>query len=202
MHLASRAASRLVIASLATLPIACEPPTVLARFSTVQPLGDAGSTLSTTRSATELVAALSKELDRRGFLLVDHGEARTGVQVYVFRGSRSSAPVVSQVANQATARTIELGSVFYAIVQPLPAGVNPSGARLLLFGKPTVNGADLCSDADARLTEFSYRCKDVVVEEGSSQRANITGREETDVVRGVLLTLTAVLPPSDGVPLP
>jgi hypothetical protein len=181
--------------------MACEPPTVLARFSTVQPLGDAGSTLSTARSAADLVAAVSKELERRGFLLVDKGETRTGVQVYVFRGSRSSATVVTEAANQVGIRTIELGSVFYALVQPIPAGVNPSGARLFLFGKPTVNGADLCSDVDARLIEFGYQCKDVAVEEGSSFRASITGREETDVVRGVLLTLTATLPPVEGVPL-
>jgi hypothetical protein len=91
---------------------------------------------------------------------------------------------------------------FYAIVRPLTAGVNPSGARLFLFGKPTVNGADLCSDVDARLSYFGYRCKDLRVDAESSLRASITGQEETDVVRGVLLTLAAVLPPIDGASLP
>jgi hypothetical protein len=116
----------MALACLAALPAASEPPTVMARFSTVQRLGDAGSTLRTQRPGAELIAALTKEMAGRGFALVDRGETRNGVEAYVFRGTRSSATVVTATPSDLGSSTFDFGSVFYAIVRPIPRGVNPA----------------------------------------------------------------------------
>jgi hypothetical protein len=161
--------------------------TTAVRYSTVQTLGPNRSALVLSGPREQVFAAINRELTRRGFPVASHLAGASGAEVYVFRGARTNTTVVSaDIGLYAQgSRSYEFGSVFFAIFREAPSGVS-----LFLFGKPTINGMDACSESDAMLTEFNYHCYDAPFLDGAGVGANASGRAELDVVTGVLTLLS------------
>ncbi|HEX7603180.1 MAG TPA: hypothetical protein VF316_16295 [Polyangiaceae bacterium] len=135
--------------------------------------------------ASQLVAALHAEFAARGSPLADQRQAPNGDTVYVYKGRRTAITSVSATRTIITSQTYQIGSWFAVRVATTPGGV-----RLSAIGKPTVNGVEVCSDADSTLSDVQYRCQDTHVrEDATSDRQLITGREEAEVVRGIFVVL-------------
>jgi hypothetical protein len=122
---------------------------------------------------------------RRGFAVVDRRVDRA-VTVLKFKGARATVTVVTTGAyGMVSGSSSSLGSVFYARLLPSPAGT-----EIDLIGKPTVDGKEVCSDADAGLD----RCSEVVTGLLWPGRRQATGKEEAEQIRGVLVELDLEAP--------
>lgn len=153
------------------------------RLSTYENMPAEDALLQVPRSSTEVASALLKIMEGRGFPLVYKGKRKDGQLILAFRGPRRAPPAVTGNPQYAT-QTYQFGSFFAAGLQDLP-----DGALLALFGKPTVQGVELCADADVELADLQYWCRDSSLLATSPLGAYITGREEQEVIRGVLGTL-------------
>jgi hypothetical protein len=98
------------------------------------------------------------------------------VEYLVFSGTRRVVGGSNTVAT--------VGSWYAVRVEP-----TENGTRLHLLGKPNVGGTELCSDADATLADADYWCRDTRVDPSSPFCPLLTGREEVEVVRGVVTEL-------------
>ena len=67
-------------------------------------------------------------------------------------------------------------------------------STLMLYGKPTVNGTEICGEGDDQLRDARYSCIDVRVREDWPTTQLVEGREETEVISAVISTLTERLP--------
>jgi hypothetical protein len=126
----------------------------------------------------------------RGFPLVDRRVAADGTLLLKLKGRRSVASFVSgggtQHGSWVRGKSGEIGSVFYASLAPVPEGV-----RLELYGKPTYQGDESCRPEDPP----PFRCREL----GSPEEVHVptsgpfgslvTGREEAETVRGILVEL-------------
>ena len=110
--------------------------------------------------------------------------------LYAFKGARETK-TLGAITTEMPGRTqgeiasYGLGSIFYARVHP-----EGSSTEVLLLGKPTLNGQELCSDADGLLKSFQYWCVDTTVSNGEPLLPSLRGKEEAETVRGVLLELS------------
>jgi hypothetical protein len=132
----------------------------------------------------DAVSALTDLMGQRGFPLVNKIDAAGGARYYLFKGRRRSVTSVRGSDTIIVAQTLDVGSWFAARVRP-----TPTGSEVFLVGKPTFNGLEACSDADVELKDGQYWCQDTKVREDWPGWGLVTGQEEADVVRGVLLTL-------------
>jgi hypothetical protein len=73
----------------------------------------------------------------------------------------------------------------------LAAHVAPTGSSTVvrLLAKPTLDGIELCSDADATLTGIDYWCKDTALAPGDPRRAQLTGAREAELIRHLSASL-------------
>ena len=145
------------------------------------------------RQPPEVAAVLQPEMFSRGFLLTQEVEGAPGTKIYLFKGARKT-PRAAAAAEQRPPPHYELGSWFAAKVT---LGAQGAGSEVTMFGKPTVNGQEVCSDADSLLTEARYWCQDTEVQVDYPHMELVEGREEADTVRGALASLQAKLPPKE-----
>lgn len=66
------------------------------------------------------------------------------------------------------------------------------------LGKPNLGGQELCSDADQRLAEVQYWCKDTHVNPMSPYYSQLSGREERETIMGLVRDLKDLAPASGG----
>lgn len=173
---------------------ACQVNMIPARISTVQTLTPARSAVVIQGARAEVVQRLQAELSGHGAALIDRANAPNGATLYVFRGQRMSATIVRGNSYGVYGSSYQIGSSYFARLRDVPGGV-----EVFLMGKPTVNGTDLCSDADTLLAEFDYRCTDSRLREDSSLWAQVSGREETEAVRGIIVRLSEGTPAAASV---
>ena len=174
---------------LAVILGACVPMRTL-RGSTATYLTPAGSRVTINRPAGTVAHAIQEVFSERGFLLVNRFQVSPANVVLFFRGARSipghhhgsGDPTWADAASQ-------VGSWF-------AVRITDDGAKstLALFGKPTVNGTEICDDGDNQLRDARYACIDVRVREDWPATQLVEGREETEIISAVISTLTERLP--------
>ena len=120
----------------------------------------------------------------RGFPVVTRLTVSPTVIYYIFKGARQQVSSIYGNADFVTMQSYNIGSWFVARLTS-----DGAATTVLLFGKPTINGTEVCSDADAILAEAQYWCRDTKILERSPFRPYVTGRDEREVVTGVLIAL-------------
>jgi hypothetical protein len=132
----------------------------------------------------EAVEALSALLGERGFHRIDTRSLPRNVTYYIYKGPRRTVNDVRGGGGLIVFEGHELGSWFLARV----IGGAPT-TEILLIGKPTVDGTEICSDADQTWLEAQYWCRDTRVRADYRGADTMHGTEEAETVRGVLTTL-------------
>ncbi|MBN2497027.1 MAG: hypothetical protein JXR96_20715 [Deltaproteobacteria bacterium] len=139
---------------------------------------------------------LTEIMAGRGFPLVHIIPAGDGMAL-TYKGARREVTTVRGSAQQIVHQSNEVGSWFAARLWHRDGG----GLRLLLFGKPTLNGVPICSDADRELADLDYWCKDSRIIEDWPAFHLVQGTEEAETVRGALSQLTDALAGRGGLGL-
>ena len=132
----------------------------------------------------QVMEDLSALMTTRGYVRADKREVHKAVTYYIYKGKRRTITDVRAGGGTLVVEGHELGSWFVARV----SGGQPS-TEVLLLGKPTVDGQEVCADSDAVLLEADYWCRDTKVRKDYGARGLLKGREEAEVVRGVLSEL-------------
>lgn len=134
----------------------------------------------TLTDASEVFTKLFKE---RGVPIVSETEASPTTRLLKFKGPRTSVTTVSgstfNGAGSVQGSTDAIGSVFYVWLASDPKG----GTKASMLGKPTGNGREVCSPADWA----NIKCEEVYSGALWPGRAQMTGREESEVVTGLLV---------------
>jgi hypothetical protein len=126
--------------------------------------------------AEQTRVAIVEEFEERGFQRVDTRIA-DGARFITFKGTRTTQTSGSTDSVTSTA----IGSVFVARIVPVSA----SETRVRLFGKPTMDGKEICTEYDWEGTT----CETVKTGVAWPGRELMTGREEAETIRSVLLAL-------------
>jgi hypothetical protein len=181
---------RLLVAALGAASAGCVTvPTQVVRVSTVQLISAEKSSTHYSKPPSVVFEAVKVELASRGFMLANQIDAKSsGAKFYLFKGARKDVTHIRGNSRIIVAETHEIGSMFVARL--LAVG---GGTELLLLGKPTISGVDLCSDADTMLADGGYWCKDTTIRSDYPGLPLMTGREEVDVVQGTLAALAEKL---------
>jgi hypothetical protein len=119
-------------------------------------------------------------MDRRGFRPISTQAAGDGTSIVIYKGSRH---VPREVQNYG----ITLGSWFAARLGPSDG--NATSTDVTLMGKPMIGNLELCSDHDNLLEDIKYMCTDTKVAPDWAGKNLVSGRDETEVVSGVLADL-------------
>jgi hypothetical protein len=161
---------------------ACAHYSVL-RTSTLQGSDPSRADIKLPRAPDDVARQVEALFQQRGFPVVNKLTAGHAVY-YLFKGTREK--VTSLFGNEAfvAMQSNNVGSWFVARI----AGEG-SGTDLMMFGKPTVNGVEVCSDADSLLAELKYWCVDTKVKDGAPEAQYMTGREEREILKGVGVAL-------------
>ena len=122
---------------------------------------------------------LDDVMDRRGFRQTSTHPASNGTTLIIYKGSR-------RVPREAANYGIQLGSWFVARVGPTDGNPSATTTDVTLMGKPMVGELELCSDHDKLLEDIQYQCVDTKVAPDWAGRNLVSGRDETEVVSGVL----------------
>jgi hypothetical protein len=190
MRVPGSAASYLVIGSpLLTLCLALAGCVeyLPARASSLGKDSPATASVKIEHSRADVSPVLDVLFKERGFQLVNKIDASPAVSYYIFKGPRQSITDVRGNSDIVVAETYNIGSWFAARLAENRTGTI---TEVFLLGKPTVNGTEVCSDADALLKEVQYWCIDTKFKEGAPEVKLITGREEAETVKGILVELT------------
>lgn len=167
----------------------CVPMRTL-RGSTRTYLTQAGAQVALNRPGETVAVAVQQIFAERGFPMVNRIQVTPTNLVLFFRGGRfapgygpsSSDPMWAVAASQ-------VGSWF--AVRIIDDGLK---STTMLYGKPTVNGTELCGEGDDLLRDVKYSCVEVRVREDWPAAQLVEGREETEVVSAVISMLTERLP--------
>jgi hypothetical protein len=131
---------------------------------------------------------LTKSFNQRGCDLLDQKEQSEGTLRLKFKGRRSTVTTVSgyigQYGGSVGSSSDVIGSVYYAMLIPRE---NATYVRLL--GKPTHDGKEICSDHDNSPFLKTDPCEDFTAWWSWSGRNQMTGLEESELIRGVKLEL-------------
>jgi len=109
--------------------------------------------------------------------------------VLYFKGSRALVVSQNNTADSLYAAGGQLGSWF--AVRVTEEGYH---STLQFYGKPTLAGQEVCADADDQLRDAQYQCTDTRVREDWPGVQLVEGREETQVISGLITTLTERMP--------
>jgi hypothetical protein len=199
--MSTKRATKLAWIASMMLAAACAPVHVAIRASSAGQLTQPDSSVHIARPADAVLEQVKASLDLRGYHLSGQYPAKDGSrdQLYLFKGRREAVVVgaVTTVGRSVVGETasFQFGSVYYV-------RLHGSGAEtdVLVLGKPTLQGQELCSDADVWLKAFEYWCKDSSLSNGGKLMPYLSGKEEADVVRGVLLELKQKLGAPAAVP--
>jgi hypothetical protein len=129
---------------------------------------------------------------QRGYALVGRRTLRDGTVQLQIKGRRSSVRSVAVYGQLVVASDSVVGSVFYVRLRTAGAST-----VVRMHGKPTLDGYEICADTDT--LEDVEGCREFEVNSLWHGHAQMTGREEAEVVRGVTLELT---PTKKGAPAP
>jgi hypothetical protein len=140
-------------------------------------LTESGSMLVTELPRDEVAKALVAQLGKRGFTISDRREVGAGDVILKFKGWRATI-------HDKDGPTRDVGSVFYAL---LSAGNGQT--RVHLFGKPTFDGLEMCSDEDDMAPMVIEKCFPVMYPFDWKGLSRTTGREEAEVIESVALEL-------------
>lgn len=137
----------------------------------------------------DVVAARVSELfSRRGAYLVDRGASAEAVLLR-YKGSRQAITTGAGSGTQGTSwvsgSTEALGSAYYVTLQPIG-----SGTRAWFFGRPSVQGHEPCVPQGA-----PFPC-DGQLQSSPAAGVLLSGREEAEAIRGVILELTGLKGPA------
>ena len=179
---------RLTIASLALLlATGCLVPV---NKSSRDHLPEADARLDLSEPPDAVAARLSELFARRGAHLVDRGASGDSFLLR-FKGIRQAITSVGGAVNQGSGwvsgATEALGSVYYVTLKP-----SGGGTRAWFFGRPTVQGREPCAPPGA-----TYPC-DGALHATPSAGLLLSGREEAEAIRGVILELTGLKGPAAG----
>ncbi len=167
-------------------------PAVAVRASSVPYLGVPGSTLHLPMARDQVLAEVTALMDKRGFHLVLSYPAKdgSGDVVYKYEGPRGVAVVGAGDEVSTAIGSYQLGSVFFASMHVTA----DTSTDLLLIGKPVAPNTttEVCSDDDSLLKRYEYWCLDSTLRNGGPLWAQLSGQEEAEVVRGVLLELVTL----------
>lgn len=176
-------------------------------------LTPAGASISLVRAAPELEAAAEQLLGERGFTVTRRAPTKKG-KVLFFAGTRDRLnrrhrdPSYRDPSYRAPYRdpslpaspppppppmapsmpggiSRDVGSWFAVRVTPGEGGVT----TLVFYGKPTVLNAEGCADSDSDLRDAEYTCNDLRLRADWSGFALTDGREETQVITGIIALL-------------
>lgn len=126
--------------------------------------------------ADESVTNLFKS---RGIPIVSETEPSATARLLKFKGPRGSVTSVSGNAQWVSGSTDAIGSVYYVRL----SAEGGTGTKAVLLGKPTADGKEVCSPQDWK----EIKCDGVTTGAAWPGRAQMTGREESEVITGVLL---------------
>jgi hypothetical protein len=138
----------------------------------------------------EAARRVGEAFARRGFPLLDR-RLDDRSTVYVFQGERQKVRAGSGGAYGVAVETYGVGSRFYARLTPRPEG----STRVELFGKPTLEQREVCSGDEPEWLDPCTGGPTTGFIPGQVLD-RMTGREETELLRGVLSELRP--PPSGG----
>ncbi|WP_426753451.1 hypothetical protein [Myxococcus sp. Y35] len=134
-----------------------------------------GTTDDAARRLTELFS-------KRGIQVTDRQVRRDGSTLYTFKGTRSTLTTVGPGPFGTTGTTNTVGSAFYALL--IQQGET---TKVALMGNPTVDNRNVCSDdAPAWVPSCS---EDVYANPNWDGLDQITGKEEAETIRGLLVEL-------------
>ncbi|NTX14696.1 hypothetical protein HUA76_28290 [Myxococcus sp. CA056] len=125
---------------------------------------------------------ITELMSKRGFPVTEKQVRKDGSLVYVFKGLRTALTTVSG-GDIVYGSTNTVGSMFFVLLTPREDGVT----RMDLFGNPTLDGRAVCSDAPPT---WVPRCdKNVITGSLWHGRDQMTGKDEAEAIRGMLLEL-------------
>ncbi len=156
----------------------CMATYLRARMSTLQHINEASSVVVVSASPEDVMRRVSSALAQHGAAPTEMGRSLAGGALFIYRAPRPTPAVATSTGY------VGVGSAYFVRLRDTSNGV-----EVMLVGKPTLNGVDLCSDSDRLFVEFSYRCLDSSLTDDSAVWPHVTGREEVEVVRGVLASL-------------
>jgi hypothetical protein len=134
-------------------------------------------------TADDAARRLAELFSKRGFPLTDRQVRKGGVTLYVFKGQRSSLTTVTSFGRSVSGSTNTVGSAFFVQLRPQADGTT----QVDLFGKPTLDGDVVCGDEDPA---WVPRCEEDVYARGMwTGLEQMTGREEAEAIRGVLVEM-------------
>ena len=123
-------------------------------------------------------ARAARLFEVRGFQLLDQRAVASSGGLLI-KYSKTNRALPAQNNDDQNARARDVGSVFYAWVTPEGA----AGSRVDLLGKPTLAGAEPCTQDGLKLP-----CTRVTVSE-QFVAMFMSGREEAQIVHGILSEL-------------
>jgi hypothetical protein len=127
---------------------------------------------------------IKSSFSSRGMPLTDKKKIKGGV-IYKFKGNRAQVTTVTGSTGDfggISSSSAAIGSVYLSKI--VRKGKKLTSVSIL--GKPTVNNKEVCSDYD--FSEF--KCDGATAGLLWPGRAQSTGKEEAEVVKGVLLELS------------
>ncbi|WPB80241.1 hypothetical protein KYC5002_14000 [Archangium violaceum] len=145
--------------------------------------------------ATDDAARRFSELfSKRGFQVTDRQKRKNGATLYVFKGQRTALTTVTGTNRFVSGTTDTVGSTFYVLLTP-----EGDTTKAQLFGKPTLNGNEVCSD---EYPAWVPDCvEDVYAGVAWNGREQVTGREEAETIRGMLLEMELSASSGPGSPV-
>lgn len=166
---------------------ACVTMKVL-RVSSANTVPTEKSTAHYAKSPSDVFAALQAEFGTRGLTLAQQVDGNSGAKIYLFKGKRAAVTTVRGTSAMVVTQSNVIGVWVAARVQAANGGTD-----LSLLAKPSVNGQEVCSDADKTLEDAQYWCQNTEVREDFPFMHLLSGREEAEVVQGTLASLSEML---------
>ncbi|HUJ58492.1 MAG TPA: hypothetical protein VLX92_08370 [Kofleriaceae bacterium] len=152
--------------------------TAEANMSSLSYLGPQQSSGESPRDVTTAAREVTRLLEVRGYQMIDqHSDAPGGGLTLKFEKS-DRALAATKVDQPVGAR--DIGSVFYAWITP----TGPSSSLIKLLGKPTINGAEPCTNDNV-----VQACTRVILDQDFVQTF-MSGQDEAEVAHGVLSELS------------
>lgn len=164
------------------------------RSSSQTQLSEKRSHLVLTGTTDDAARRFSELFSKRGFQVTDRQKRKNGAMLYVFKGQRATLTTVTGNSTVVSGTTSTVGSTFYVLLTP-----EGDTTKAQLFGKPTLNGSEVCSDeAPAWVPECVEEVYTGVLWDGREQ---MTGREEAETLRGMMLELELAASNGPGSPV-
>lgn len=121
--------------------------------------------------------ALEAATRSEGMTLAQKVPVSTGGTVWVYKGQRGGLLSVNASSYVTTFESHVVGSWLAARLTP-----SADGTSVVLLAKPTLDGTEVCSDADGSLSDVKYWCVDAQIREDAQHRDQFNGQAEAELV--------------------